>query len=447
VTADTADKNKFKGLLAWASYDWANSGFSAVVETFVFAAYFTRQVAPDPTAGTALWGYALGVGGLLIALAGPPLGAIADQGGRLKPWLAGFTALCVAATAGLWFVLPDPAHVPLALALVLVGTLALEAANIFYNAMLPRLASPDHIGRWSGWGWALGYAGGLACVLIVLFLFVSDQAPFGLDRAHAEHIRITGPFVAAWLFVFALPLFLWTTDRKAGAAAGRAWSRQVRAGFRQLRASVRNARRYSGIWRFLIARMFYNDGLTTLFAFGGVFAAGAMNMSEADVLWFAIALQVTAALGAFGFAWVDDRLGARFTIMVSLCALAVVTTAVLFVTSAALFWSLGMAIGIFVGPAQAASRSWLARAAPPEMEVEMFGLFALSGKVTAFLGPLLVGWVTWFAGSQRVGMAVIPVLLLVGLVLMLWVPAENKLQVPGSGFRVETRNPKRETRN
>jgi UMF1 family MFS transporter len=252
-------------LLAWAFYDWANSAFAAVVETFVFAAYFTRQVAADPTAGTALWGNALGIAGLLIALGGPPLGAIADQDGRLKPWLGGFTLLCITATAGLWFVHPAPAYVLLALGLVMLGTIGSEGANIFYNAMLPRLADHDHIGRWSGWGWALGYVGGLVCLLIVLFLFVGESALVPLDRASAEQIRVTGPFVAAWYLVFALPLFLWTPDAPPSATTGASWRSIARAGFRQLGESLRNARRNSGIWRFLIARMFYNDGLTTLF--------------------------------------------------------------------------------------------------------------------------------------------------------------------------------------
>lgn len=422
-----------RALWSWAFYDWANSGFAAVVETFVFAAYFTRQVAADPVSGTALWGHTLGLAGLLVAVAGPVLGAIADQSGRLKPWLGTFTLLSIVATAGLWFVYPHPAYAAGAMLLIGLGTVGSEGANIFYNAMLPRLADRGHIGRWSGWGWALGYAGGLACLLFVFFLFVGEDAPLPLDRASAEQIRITGPFVAAWYLVFALPLFFWAPDAPSGAAAGASWHSIARAGFRQLRKSLRSARRYTGIWRFLIARLFYNDGLTTLFAFGGVFAAASMNMTEAQVLWFAIALQVTAALGAFLFAWVDDRLGARFTIIVSLCGLLVFATAILFVRSQEMFWALGMAIGIFVGPVQAASRSWLARAAPPEVETEMFGLFALSGKVTAFLGPVLVGWITWVAGSQRVGMAVIPVLLLIGLVLMLWVPSESR--VKGGGKR------------
>lgn len=424
-------RHSVRALLSWAFYDWASSGFSAVVETFIFAAYFTRQVAADPVSGAALWGYTVGATGFLLAISGPVLGAMADQSGRLKPWLGAFTLLCILASAGLWFVLPHPAYAALAMLLVALGIFGSEGANIFYNAMLPRLADRDYLGRWSGWGWALGYAGGLACLLAVLFLFVGEGAPLPLDRAGAEQVRITGPFVAGWFAVFALPLFFRVPDRPPAAANTASPLAIARAGIRQLRVSLKRARRYAGIWRFLVARLFYNDGLTTLFTFGGVFAAGAMNMTEAQVLWFAIALQVTAALGAFLFAWVDDRLGARFTIVVSLCGLLISATAILFVHSQEWFWALGMAIGIFVGPAQAASRSWLARAAPPEMETEMFGLFALSGKVTAFLGPLLVGWITWLAGSQRAGMAVIPALLLVGLVLMAWVPDEGRIKDKG----------------
>lgn len=407
-------------LVAWALYDWANNGFATVILTFVFAAYFTRRVAPDEATGTAWWGNAIGAAGLAVALSGPVLGAIADRGGRRKPWIGAFTGLCVVATAALWWVRPGPESAPLALAGVATATLGAELGFLFYNAMLPALASPEQVGRWSGWGWGLGYAGGLVCLALALWVFVEGGSErFGLDAGTAEPVRATFLLAAAWYGIFALPLLVWTPE--AG-SVGRPPGRAVRAGLAQLRATFREARLYAGILRFLVARMLYADGLATVFAFGGVYAAGTFGMSEAEVLRFGIALNATAGLGAAGFGWVDDRIGPRRTLLLSLGGLLGSGVVVLSAPGEALFWAGGLALGVFVGPVQAASRSWLAHAAPPALRNQMFGLYAFSGKATAFLGPLLVGWVTWLSGSQRIGMGTVLVFFAAGLLLLGGVP-------------------------
>ncbi|HYW02524.1 MAG TPA: MFS transporter [Gammaproteobacteria bacterium] len=413
-----------RGMLSWAFYDWANSAFATLIQTFVFAAYFTRSVAASPAAGTALWGNTIGAAGLVIALAGPVLGAVADHGGRRKPWLAAFTLLAVVSTALLWFVRPAPAWVVPALALVGLGTIGTECASIFYNAMLPALAPPERIGRWSGWGWALGYAGGLACLVVALLVFIRPaHPPFGLTHADAAPVRATFVLTAVWFALFALPLLLFTPD---GPATGKPLRRAVPDGLRQLRGTLRRVRAYRDLARFLVARLLFIDALATIFAFGGVYAAGHFDMNEQQVLLFGIALNVSAGAGAWAFAWVDDHLGSKLTIVLALLGLLVTTALALAARSAAVFWAFGVLLGIFVGPAQAASRSWLARVAPPAMRNEMFGLLALSGKATAFLGPLLVGWVTWASGSQRLGLATVLLFLAGGLLLMLGVPEADR---------------------
>ncbi|MBF0333679.1 MAG: MFS transporter, partial [Alphaproteobacteria bacterium] len=280
------------GLVSWCLYDWANSAFPTVITTFVFAAYFTQAVAPSPETGTALWGEAMALAGLIIALASPALGAIADQGGRRKPWLAAFTGLCVVATASLWWVAPQPGAVPLALLALVLGTVGVELASVFYNAMLPDLVTKGRYGRLSGWGWGIGYAGGLACLVVALFgLVQAEPPPFGLRKADAEHVRATAPLVALWFAVFALPLFLFTPDTPCtGMPAGQA----VRRGLASLMATLRNVRRHRQIARFLVARIFYIDGLNTLFAFGGIYAAGTFGMDIAEIIRFGIAMNVTA---------------------------------------------------------------------------------------------------------------------------------------------------------
>jgi UMF1 family MFS transporter len=411
-------------LLAWAAYDWAGNAFPTIVQTFVFASYFAGQVAPSETRGTTLWGNAIGLAGVVIALGGPVLGATADQLGRRKPWIAGFTWLTVAAAAALWFIRPSVEYVYPGLVLVVVGTIGSEFAMIFYNAMLPSLAPREEIGRWSGWAWGAGYVGGLACLCLALFAFVRPEAAWlGLDTDAAAHIRATFPMTAAWLLLFSLPLLLFTPDRpKTGCGLRRA----MHGGLRQLRQSARDARRHLPIVRFLIARMLYVDALATIFAFGGIYARGTFEMNPSEILAFGIGLNVAAGLGALGFGWIDDWIGGKRTIVCALLGLIVPGSLLLIVTSKTLFWVFAMVLGIFVGPAQAASRSYLARVVPAPLTNQFFGLYAFSGKATAFAGPLLVGWLTAASGSQRVGMSTVIVLLVAGLALVLTLPRDGE---------------------
>lgn len=409
-----------RGLVAWVIYDWANSAFHTVILTFVFAAYFTREVVGDDIAGSQLWGTAIGLSGVAVALLGPLLGASTDVTGRRKPAFASFILLTVVATAMLWFVTPDPGSVWLGAGLAACGAFAIELSIILYNAMLADLAPRERTGRWSGWGWGVGYAGGLACLVAVLLLFIEEatRLPF-LTTDDAIHVRATFVFVAVWMAVFSLPILLLTPDRQA---TGIPFARSVRLGIEQLVTSIREVRKYAPIVRFLVARIFYVDGLATMFAFGGVFAAGTFDMTPEEILKFAIALNITAGTGAIAFSWIDDCIGSRRTILIALAGLLLSGTALLLAPTVTVFWIAGMVLGIFVGPAQAASRSWLARAAPPELRNQMFGLFTFSGKATAFAGPLLVGWITVWSGSQRVGMSTIIVFIAIGFAILLTVP-------------------------
>ncbi len=391
--------------LAWCLYDWACSAFNTIVVTFVFATYFVRAVAPDPVQGTADWAAAQTVAGLAIAIVATPLGTIADRGGHRRALLSAFTAVTMLCTAGLWFVRPHPAAVPLALVLVAVATIALECATVFYNAMLPDIAPPGRIGRASGIGWGFGYAGGLVCLGLCLTLLIDPKPPlFGLAAAEAQPVRAAALFAAGWIALFAWPVVV------LGPSQQRRHAAPVRIGWRALREA--------GVARFLLARMLYTDGLTTLFAFGGIFAAGTFGMDAAETLLLGIALNLTAGLGAAGFALLDDRLGARPVVLIALTALVVLGTALLMVRTVEWFWALALALGVFVGPAQAASRSLMARLAPPAARNAYFGLFALSGRLTGFVGPLALGAVTAATASQRAGMSVIVVLLAVGGALL-----------------------------
>ena len=409
---------------SWCLYDWANSGFPTVIVTFVFAAYFSRAVAEDTIQGTADWGHALAISGVLIAVISPILGSIADRSGRRKPWLAVFTAITVVAAALLWYTRPDPADVLWALVFFVIANTAFEIGNVFYNAMLPGLVPKQRIGRLSGWSWGLGYLGGLSCLGLLLVLFVQAETPlFGLDKDQAEHIRIVGPMVAIWFAVFAIPIFLWTPD-EAGTrvAAGAA----IREGLAQLGATLRQIRRHANIARFLLARLFYVDGMNTMFAFGGIYAAGTFGMSFEEIIQFGIALNVTAGLGAAGFAWIDDRIGSKRTVQIGILGLIAFGVPLLVVEGKTAFWLLALPLGIFMGPVQAASRSLMAHLAPPDLRNEMFGLYALSGKITSFAGPAVLAWATLSFESQRAGMATIIAFFIAGFVVLFWVAAPKR---------------------
>jgi UMF1 family MFS transporter len=405
-----------RALFSWCFFDWANSAFPTVIVTFVFAAYFTQEVATSPIVGTSQWGYALALSGVAIALLSPIVGAVADKRGRRKPWIASFSLLCAICSVLLWFTEPNPSWVIWGLTFFALGNFAFEVGTVFYNSMLPDIVPPARIGRMSGWGWGLGYFGGIACLLIIwLFFAAPDTPPFGLDLSTKEQIRIAAPIVAVWFLIFALPLFLFTPDR---AATGIPIKESIWLGLMEIGQTIRSIRQNANIARFLLARLFYIDGLNTLFAFGGIYAAGTFGMSFQEILQFAIALNISAGIGAMLFAWIDDWIGSKRTIMIALVGLIAFGIPILFITSKTAFLVLALFLGIFMGPAQAASRSLMARLAPPGRVTEMFGLFALSGKVTAFLGPAVLAWVTAIFASQRAGMATVIIFIAAGALIL-----------------------------
>ncbi|MBK98744.1 MAG: MFS transporter [Balneola sp.] len=419
-------KEVSKGMWSWALFDWANSAFFVIIQTFVFAAYFQRSIAADSISGTEQWGNMVSVAGLLIAFTAPILGAIADRSGRRKPWIAAFSLVSIVASFLLWFAEPRTEFLMYALIVTFIATVGAEYAFIFYNAMLPDLVPPSYLGRWSGWSWAMGFAGGIACLLGALYLFIeSEGAWLGLDTETLEHIRATFIFTALWYLVFSIPMFLRTPDiPKNDTPVGQV----IREGLQQLKNSIKQARKYANIYRFLLARMIYNDAIILIYAFGGIYAAGTFAMDESQIIIFGIGLNVTAALGAVGFSWMDDRSGSKKTILLSLLGLIIPVTAILFVEDIFWFWIWGLMLGVFFGPVQAASRTLMGRLAPEDKRTEMFGLFAFSGKATAFIGPKLLGWVTVLFASQRIGMSVVLALLAFGFLLMLRVQEPDKIQ-------------------
>ncbi|MEE3008195.1 MAG: MFS transporter [Pseudomonadota bacterium] len=410
---------KNRKVFIWCLFDWANSPYPTVILTFVFSAYFTKLVAEDEISGTFLWSQTIAFSGLFMAVIAPILGAISDETGKKKIWILVFSILAILATMNLWFVLPDKKSVPLALIAIAISLIAFEFCTIFYNATLIQVANSSSIGKVSGLGWAAGYIGAIICLLICLFGLVERNFSFlRLDIDQSEHIRATTIVVGLWWFIFSLPFFIFFKDGKEAAHFS---SRHILEGLKRLFTTIKNIKHYRPIMLFLLARMFYADGLLVVFQFGGIYAAGTFGMTFSEILKFGIAMNIFAGLGAFVFAWVEDWLTSKTTIFISLIGLVAFGSALLFVETQSYFWAFGLGLSFFIGPAQSASRAFLARLSPKQLHGEMYGLFAMSGKATSFIGPMLFGWLTILFETQRAGMFVAVAFWLMGIIVLVFV--------------------------
>jgi len=417
-----------RAIWSWALFDFANSPFTTLVVTFVYATYFTQAIAADPISGTELWSRAVSITALIVAIASPVLGAIADRGGYRKLFFVITTVVCIVATAVLYRVLPG--QVTLALVVFVVANVAFEACEVFYNAFLPDLAPRERIGFVSGLGWGLGYIGGLLALVVCLVTLVQPEQPwFGFTKELGENIRATNLVVAVWFAVFTIPMLLWVHEDKSRVTRG---GGVVAASFAQLLRTFRELRKHRQTVRFLLARLLYNDGLVTVFAFGGLYAAETFGFTLQQVITFGIVINLTAGIGAFAMGYLDDIIGGKRTIIVSLFGLIGATLLATLATSQAAFWVAGVLIGIFAGPNQSASRSLMARFIPNDMENEFFGFFAFSGKLTAFIGPFLLGVLTVWSGSQRVGVSVVILLFIAGMAVLYTVDESEGSRIRGS---------------
>ena len=445
------DKPVYPGraaVVSWIFFDWAAQPYFTLITTFVFAPYFANFIAPNPATGQALWGFAAAAAGLAIALLSPVLGAIADASGRRKPWIAGFGTLLVIGASSMWIGKPgDPSLIPPLLLAYAIASVGVEFATVFNNAMMPTLVPPERIGRLSGTGWATGYIGGILSLVLVLgFLAANPEtgrtlfglAPlFGLDPVSHQGDRITGPLTGIWFIIFVLPMFLLTPDYPAKRPVRQA----LRAGLIELKQTLGQLPKQKSMATFLLANTIYTDGLVSLFAFGGIYAAGTFGWHTLQIGTFGIMLAVAGTFGAWLGGKLDDAVGPKRVIAGSMMVLLLAIIAILLVDKDRIFFIpvappapggalfagaseraylvLGCLIGAAGGPLQAAARTLLIRLAPKDRIAQYFGLFALTGKVTSFIGPLLIGAVTAYTASQKAGMSVLVIFFAVGMLLLL----------------------------
>lgn len=390
-------------------YDWASSVLPTLHTTFVFAVYFTTAVLPEN--GTFYWAMMTGIAALATGLLAPILGHLADLKGQIKKGLITATLAAALAIMGLWFVAPDPQFAVLALGLSGLAIFFSELGFMFYNALLPRLADASITGRISGYGWGLGYIGAILALILVLAIFIlPEPSLFGLSKAAAEPVRAAMIFAGLWLVIFSLPLFFTSFEEGPKKQAQPFMLSLIQSG--KLVLSIPN------MMRFLIARMAYNDGLITLFAFGGIYAAKVFGFTQQDILIFAIGLNITAGIGAIIGGPLTDRWGAIYIIRTSLICLFLLGLVCLMTHSLTIFWVASLCLGFFIGPCQAAGRVWVSHLAPPENRASLFGFLALSGKLTSFVGPVLYGWIILVTGLERAGMVVVLGLFAIGFFLL-----------------------------
>ena len=444
-----------RGAWGWALFEWARNPWVLLGTIYVFAPYVSNVVIGDPILGQTLISGWHKTAGIIIALTAPFLGAMTDRMGRRKPLLALFTAALAISIIAQWWALPGDAGLPLwALGLaVTVSGVAFVYTEVLHNAMLTRAAKPEVLSQVSGLGLSLGNA---ASVLLLVFVLVTIALPgqmdlpfvpsaplFGLDPAEHEPSRVVTLLCAAWLIVFAIPIFRDTPDL---ISTGEPFGVAFRHAFGNVVRTVRKLRDYRNVATFLIARMLYADGKTAILIFSGIYAAGAMGWGLIEMIAYGIILTTFAVVGGFAAGWLDRAVGPKRAVVIELavtlvCLIAMVSmsaTSMLFVLPvdpSAVAWDgpifntapelgyLGFAIviAISITAAYASSRTLMARLAPKGMEGEVFGLYALAGSATAWLGPLLVEYFTATYQSQRAGFASISILLLAGFLLLLFV--------------------------
>jgi UMF1 family MFS transporter len=448
------------GQVSWATYEGARNPYVLLVTIYLFAPYFTTTVVGDPVRGQQIWAAISSWGAFATALAAPFLGAIADVGGRRKPWIGAYTAIMVVAMLLMWRATP---HASLSLILftgllVVVANFAFEFSNVFLSAMLPTIAPPNRIGPLSGLGLALGNAAGIVLMIFMLIAFalpgkvhwpfVPAHPLFGINQAANEPDRLAGPISGIWLLFLSMPLFLFTPDKPS---AGLPVLVAMKNGVRSVIGTVRSLKHYRNVAHYLFARMIFNDGMSAVLLFGGIYAAGTFHWGNLQMLVYGLELSVFAVLGGFFGGWLDNRFGSKRAIFVSIGGTSIFFAASLLMAPDRILWfnpydvhlphiwSLpffntwpqviflmivnGVAVCITAGYANA--RTMLARIAPPEKMTEFFGFMSLSGSSTTFLANAAVTMMTALTQSQRGGIVIILAFLLVGLAWMTLVKEER----------------------
>jgi len=403
-----------KKIFNFALYDFANSAFTTIIITFIFAAYFAKQIAPNPVLGQSYWGWTIGLTGFLVAIIGPIAGAYADRKNKVVFFIRCFSLFCILFTSLLWFSKPSQYFLLYTLIIVGIANIFYELSLIFYNSLLKNISTKENLGKSSGLGFALGYIGGIIILLISVKFFIdTDDLPLGLVKEESQNIRAITFLVSFWFLIFATPFLFFSIKEKRKKINNRFFFK-----FSDLLKLVWN-KKLSTLGKFLLARMFYADGLNAIIVMGGIFAVGVFNLEIKELLKLSIIMNITAFIGAFIGGIANDKYGSKSVIIFSLIGLIFSSIAILFSYDLSTFFILAGINGFFIGPIQSASRVVITSLLNKNNQGKGFGLFATSGKLTSFLGPLLVSTITFLTDSQRIGFSAAIVLLIMGLIILL----------------------------
>ena len=402
-----------KKLFNFALYDFANSAFTTIIITFIFSTYFAKQIAPNPVLGQSYWGWAIGITGLLVALIGPLIGSFADKKNCTEFFIKLFTIICIILTSFLWFSKPSEKYLLYTLIIVALANFFYELSLIFYNSILKRISNSNNLGKSSGFSFALGYIGGILILIICIKVFIDNEVlPFGLSKENSENIRATSIVVALWYLIFSIP-FLFSLKKKIKNKIERS-SNNIK--------KIKNLfwdKGLNNLGKFLLARMLYADGLNAIIVMGGIFAVGVFNLEIKDLLVLSVLMNITAFIGAIIGGYANDKFSSKSVIIFSLLGLIFSSAIILFIKTKIFFLIFASINGFFIGPIQSASRVFITKSIDKNNQASGFGLFALSGKLTSFIGPLLVSTLTYISNSQRIGFSAAIILLLIGLLILL----------------------------
>lgn len=401
---------KYK-VFSWLLFDFANTSFSVIMVTFVFPLYFKNVICSGEPSGDALWGFSISLSMLLVALISPVLGAAADYSGKRKRFLFVFTLISVIATALLS--LSGPGMAVAAVALFILANIGFEGGLVFYDAYLKEIATDKSVGRVSGYGFAMGYLGAFAILLLTKPLLSK-----GIVLSNAPNVQLSFLAAAVFFALFAAPIFLVLRDQQKEERPAISFA-ALGSSIREVKYTVRHIMSYPDLVRFLLAYFFYNDAILTVIAFSSIYAQNTLGFTTGELIVFFMLVQTTAIAGSIIFGFVTDKIGPKRTIVITLLIWFVVVLAAIFADRKELFFYTGMLAGLSMGSSQAASRSMMARLTPREHVTEFFGFYdGTFGKASAIAGPLMFGLVSAYAGSQKAALASLLMFFTIGLLLM-----------------------------
>lgn len=413
-----------KKVFAWALWDAANASFSAIMTTFIFTAlYLTSETFGTETQTTQAMSTGLTVAGVFIALLAPISGQRADATGKRGLWLTINTFATALLMALCFFVYPDPKFLWLGVGLIALANVVNEFSIVNYNALLPSISTPATVGKISGIGWSFGYFGGIIALVLVMVLFINPGLIPIPEGDSSLTYRLIAVFSALWCVVLSLPLLLNMRGEKPTAKGnpGPGGIPGMLRAYRQLAITIKRIYRTApATLYFLLASAIFRDGLNGIFTFGGILAAGSFGFGATEIIVFAIAGNIVAGIGALVGGTLDDKLGPKNVIVGALVGVLIAAVPLLFIQGKTIFWICGLSLCTFVGPAQSAARTYLARVSPPGEEGELFGLYSTTGRAASFLAPALFGIFVAAMGAQIWG--IIGIMVVIGLGLLLVLP-------------------------